>query len=171
MFMGLFQRSLPVICDSALDDFGGQPSSLVTSDLCAWFNHYNVHQTIEAGIKETNRFSAFGVNRLKVPCEPATMTIFAANFIRWATVWIDQHALPSENALPLTRMGIKKQVDVAANTSAIVIQNSGGRLLRFSPASASAGKHLFFPAPSRSVWQIYFLPFFTFLSLIAQKLR
>jgi hypothetical protein len=156
---------------SALAHFGDQP---VTTNLPAWFNHYNARQTIEAGIKETKQ--VFYLNRLKVRSEPAiylqeAMTIFAANFIRWATAWIEQHALPSQNSLPLSKMGVKKQVQVAANTSATVFHHSGGMLLMFNPASAFAGKHLFFPAPSRSLWHIYFLPFFTFLSLIAQKLR
>ena len=156
---------------SALAHFGDTP---VTTDLPAWFNHYNARQTIEAGIKETKQ--VFYLNRLKVRSEPAiylqeALTIFAANFIRWATAWIAQHALPGENTLPLSKIGVKKQVQVLANTSATVIQNSGGVLLRFSPSSAFAGKHLFFPAPSRSLWQICFLPFFTILSLIAQKLR
>jgi len=156
---------------SALAHFGDTP---VTTNLPAWFNHYNARQTIEAGIKETKQ--VFYLNRLKVRSEPAiylqeAMTIFAANFIRWATAWIEQHALPSENALPLSKMGVKKQVQVAANTSATVIHHSGGMLLMFSPASAFAGKSLFFPAPSRSLWRINFLPLFTFLSLIAQKLR
>ncbi len=156
---------------SALAHFGDTP---VTTDLPAWFDHYNARQTIEAGIKETKQ--VFHLNRLKVRSEPAiylqeAMTIFAANFIRWASAWIEQHVLPRENTLPLGKMGIKKQVQVAANTSATLIHNSGGMLLTFSPASAFAGKHLFFPAPSRSGWQNYFLPFFTFLSLIAQKLR
>lgn len=156
---------------SALAHFGDTP---VTTDLPAWFSHYNARQTIEAGIKETKQ--VFYLNRLKVRSEPAiylqeAMTIFAANFIRWASVWIEQHALPSENALPLRKMGIKKQVQVAANTSATVIHHSGGMLLTFSPASAFAGKSLFFPAPSRSLLRIRFLPLFTFLSLIAQKLR
>jgi hypothetical protein len=156
---------------SALAHFGDTP---VATDLPAWFDHYNARQTIEAGIKETKQ--VFYLNRLKVRSEPAiylqeAVTIFAANFIRWATRWIEQHALPCENALPLSQMGIKKQVQVAANTSATVIQNSGGMLLKFSHASAFAGKQLFFPAPNRSLWQIHFLPFFTILSLIAQKLR
>ena len=99
------------------------------------------------------------------------MTIFAANFIRWAAAWIEQHALPSENSLSLSKMGIKKQVQVVANTSATVIHHSGGMLLTFVPASAFAGKSLFFPVPTKSLWRIYFLPFFTFLSMIAQKLR
>jgi hypothetical protein len=156
---------------SALAHFGDTP---VTTNLPAWFNRYNARQTIEAGIKETKQ--VFYLNRLKVRSEPAiylqeAMTIFAANFIRWAAAWIEQHALPSENSLPLSKMGVKKQVQVAANTSATVIHHSGGMLLRFSPASAFAGKSLFFPAPSRSLWRISFLPLFTFLSLIAQKLR
>jgi len=156
---------------SALAHFGDTP---VTADLPAWFNRYNARQTIEAGIKETKQ--VFYLNRLKVRSEPAiylqeAMTIFAANFIRWATAWIEQHALPSENSLSLSKMGVKKQVQVAANASATVIHHSGGMLLTFNSASAFAGKSLFFPAPSRSLWRIYFLPFFTFLSLIAQKLR
>jgi len=156
---------------SALAHFG---DTSVTTDLPAWFNRYNARQTIEAGIKETKQ--VFYLNRLKVRSEPAiylqeAMTIFAANFIRWATAWIEQHALPSGNSLPLSKMSIKKQVQVAANTSATVIHHSGGMLLMFHPASAFAGKSLFFPAPSRSFWRICFLPLFTFLSLIAQKLR
>ena len=156
---------------SALAHFGNTP---VATDLRAWFNHYNARQTIEAGIKETKQ--VFYLNRLKVRSEPAiylqeALTIFAANFIRWATVWIEQHALSGENALPLAKLGIKKQVQVAANTSATVIQNSEGMLLRFSPVSAFAGKQLFFPAPTRVLHLNYFSSLFTFLALIAQKLR
>jgi hypothetical protein len=44
------------------------------------------------------------------------MTIFAANFIRWANVWIEQHAEQNGNTLMVGQMGIKKQVQVAANT-------------------------------------------------------
>ena len=147
---------------SALAHFGDTP---VTTNLPAWFNRYNARQTIEAGIKETKQ--VFHLNRLKVRSEPAiylqeALTIFAANFIRWAAAWIEQHALPGENALPLRKMGVKKQVQVAAHTSATVIHHSGGMLLMFSPASAFAGKFLFFPAPSRSLWPINFLPLFTF---------
>jgi hypothetical protein len=156
---------------SALAHFG---NTSVTSDLPAWFNQYNARQTIEAGIKETKQ--VFHLNRLKVRSEPAiylqeAMTIFAANFIRWATTWIEQQTQPNENTFALSKMGIKKQVQVVAHTSATVIHHSGGMLLRFSPASAFAGEQLFFPAPRQNVWQIYFSPFFTILALIAQKLR
>jgi hypothetical protein len=98
------------------------------------------------------------------------MTIFDANFICWDTVWIDQHAQQNEHTLSLGKMGVKKQVQVIAHTSANVIQNSDGMLLKFSPVSAFAGKQLFFPAPTRVLHQNHFSSFFTILALIAQKL-
>ena len=156
---------------SALAHFGHTPA---IPDLPAWFARYNARQTIEAGIKETKQ--VFYLHRLKVRSEPAiylqeAMTIFAANFIRWAMVWIDQHVVQDENTLPLAKLGIKKQVQVAAHTSAKVIQNSDGMLLKFSPVSAFAGKQLYFPAQTRVLHQNYFSSFFTILALIAQKLR
>jgi hypothetical protein len=151
----------------ALAHFGNTP---VTTDLPVWFCKYNARRTIEAGIKETKR--VFYLHRLKVRSEPAiylpeAMTIFAANFIRWATVWIEQHAEQNENTLFVGKMGIKKQVQVAANTSEKFIQNSEGMLLRFSSASAFAGKQLFFRAQRPR----HFVPLFTILALIAQRLR
>ena len=114
----------------------------MTEDLPTWFGQYNGRQTIEAGIKESKQ--VFYLHRLKVRSEPAiylqeAMTIFAANFIRWAIVWIEQNSEHNENQLQLGKMGIKRQVQVAAHTSAKVIQNSNGKLLKFSPASSLAG--------------------------------
>ncbi|HUE98597.1 MAG TPA: hypothetical protein VMN99_05045 [Anaerolineales bacterium] len=63
------------------------------------------------------------------------------------------------------------QAEALVRSAATLIQNSGGMLLKFSHASAFAGKQLFFLAPNRSLWRNCFLPLFTFLSLIAQKLR
>jgi hypothetical protein len=148
---------------SALAHFGSTP---VTIHLPAWFARYNARQTIEAGIKETKQ--VFSLHRLKVRSEPAislqeSMTIFAANFIRWATVWIDQHVVQQANTLPLGKMGIKKQVLVAAHTSGKVIQNSEGMLLKFSPVSTFAGKQLYFPAQTRCFSKIVFLRFLRFL--------
>jgi hypothetical protein len=148
---------------SALAHFG---ATAVTTNLPAWFGKYNARQTIEAGIKETKQ--VFHPHRLKVRSEPAiylqeAMTIFAANFIRWATVWIDLHVEQDENTLPLAKMGIKKQVQVAAHASAKVIQNSEGMLLKFSPVSAFAGKHLFFPAQTRVLHLNFFRRFLRFL--------
>ena len=156
---------------SALAYFGNSP---VTEDLPAWFGTYNGRQTIEAGIKETKQ--VFFLHRLKVRSEPAiylqeAMTIFAANFIRWATVWIEQNSEQNENQFQVRKMGIKRQVQVAGHTSAKVIQNSKGMLLRFSPASSLAGKSLQFRAAISPVRPNYFLPFSTILALIVQKLR
>jgi len=86
---------------------------------------------------------------LKVRAEPAiylldAMTICAANFIRWATVWIEQNSEQNENQFQVRKMGIKRQVQVAGHTSAKVILNSKGMLLRFSPASSLAGESLQF---------------------------
>lgn len=156
---------------SALAYFG---NASVTQDLPTWFTTYNRRQTIEAGIKETKQ--VFHLHRLKVRSEPAiflqeAMTIFAANFIRWATVWIARTAQPEPTQLPIQTMGIKRQVQVAAHASACVIQNAEGMLLRFSPASSLAGKSLHFRAVQSPVRATRFLPFFTILDLIVQKLR
>lgn len=147
---------------SALAHFGDTP---VTTDLPAWFGQYNARQTIEAGIKETKQ--VFQLHRIKVRSEPAiflqeALTTFAANFIRWATVWISQNAQQEENTLPIQQMGIKKQVQVAANTSATVIQNSDGMLLRFSNASVFAGQQLFFRNPQPPTQRSVFLRFLRF---------
>ncbi|MCX6082227.1 MAG: hypothetical protein NTW32_22085 [Chloroflexi bacterium] len=140
----------------------------MTQDLPAWFGKYNGRQDIEAGIKETKQ--VFYLHRINVRSEPAVylqeaMTIFAANFIRWTAIWIEQHAQPDQ------KMGIKRQVQVAAHTLAKVIINSEGMLLRFSPASSLAGKTLLFPASKELVRPNYFLPLFTLFEMIAQRLR
>jgi hypothetical protein len=127
---------------SALLHFGTDP---VTEDLTAWFHDYNGRQIVEAGIKEGKL--VFHLHRIKVRSEPAIylqeqFVIFAANFIRWATHWLAGRQDCTENALDISTMGVKKQVQVAAHTSAEVIWHSDGRLLRFSEHSAFAGKVL-----------------------------
>lgn len=127
---------------SALCHFG---SDLVTQDLPAWFNHYNDRQTIEAGIKEGKQ--VFYIHRIKVRSEPAIflqerMALFAANFIRWATVGLAEQPQPQANALDIRKLGVKRQVQVGAHVSAQVIRHSEGVLLKFSEHSAFAGKVL-----------------------------
>jgi hypothetical protein len=130
---------------SVLFHFGDDP---VTTDLPAWFARYNGRQIIEAGIKEGKQ--VFYLHRMKVRTEPAiylqeAFVIFAANFIRWATHWLGQQGQPANNALDVRHMGIKRQVQVAAHTSAQVSRHSDGWLLTFSPQSAFAGKVLYLP--------------------------
>jgi hypothetical protein len=127
---------------SALFHFGREP---VTQDLPAWFAHYNGRQTIEAGIKEAKQ--VFYLHRIKVRAEPAiflqeAFVTFAANFIRWAGHWMHTQGEPVENALPIEKLGIKRQVQVGAHVSARVVRNADGMLLMFSPHSSFAGKVL-----------------------------
>jgi len=127
---------------SALFHFGADP---VTENLPGWFKRYNGRQVIEAGIKETKQ--VFFLHHIKVRSEPAIFlqecfVLFAANFIRWASHWLAQQALPAKNAIDVRKLGTKRQVKVAAHVSAQVIQNADGKLLKFSQHSAFAGKIL-----------------------------
>lgn len=130
---------------SALLHFG---SDAVAQDLPGWFCFYNHRQTIEAGIKESKH--VFYLHRIKVRSIPAIclqdfFVAFAANFIRWARLWLhnQQPTTISPQALPL--LSLKKLVQVAAHTSASVISNPEGKLLRFSDQSVFAGKELKLP--------------------------
>ncbi len=127
---------------SALFHFGSQP---VTEQLPGWFKQYNGRQTIEAGIKENKQ--VFYLHHLKVRSEPAiylqeAFVLFAANFIRWASHWLEAQAQPAENTLNMRKLGVKRQVHVAAHVSAQVIWDSAGKLLKFSEQSAFAGQLL-----------------------------
>jgi len=127
---------------SALFHFGTDP---VTEDLPGWFKKYNGRQTIEAGIKESKQ--VFYLHHIKVRSEPAIylqecFVLFAANFIRWASHWLADQSLPAKNALDVRKLGVKRQVQVAAHISAQVIRNSEGKMLKFSKQSAFAGQVL-----------------------------
>jgi hypothetical protein len=160
---------------SALLHFGSDP---VTQDLPGWFAQYNARQTIEAGIKENKQ--VFYLHHLKVRSEPAiylqeAFVIFAANFIRWASHWLAEHANNTYDAFDIRNIGVKRQVHVAAHVSAQVIRNSEGRLLRFNEQSVLAGKILWLPYPSQRLpsQQIFStsMPLFVESHLIAQPLR
>jgi len=127
----------------ALLHFGPTP---VTQDLPGWFNFYAGRQTIEAGIKESKQ--TFKLHRLKVRSEAAIclqeqFVLFAANFIRWASAWLEQGT--GANALKAEQLGMKELVQVAAHTSGEVVRNSEGKLLKFSEQSVYAGKVLKLP--------------------------
>ena len=138
---------------SALLHFGSEP---VTEQVTDWFEHYNGRQTIEAGIKESKQ--VFYLHHLKVRSEPAialqeAFVVFAANFIRWATRWLEDQTQPTAHALNVGKLGVKRQVQVAAHVSAQVIEDSAGKLLKFSEQSAFAGHLLRIVGDSRSPHQ------------------
>lgn len=160
---------------SALLHFGLEP---VTQDLPAWFKAYNGRQLIEAGIKEGKQ--VFYLHRLKVRSEPAIylqeqFVIFAANFIRWATRWLAEQPVTPENSLNVRKLGIKRQVQVAAHVSAEVIRDQEGWLLRFNEQSAFAGKVLRLSngsyLPLFTPKSLTFVLLFNESHLIAQPLR
>jgi hypothetical protein len=127
---------------SALLHFGAQP---VTEQLPQWFQQSNGRQTTLAGIKESKQ--VFYLHHLKVRSEPAiylqeAFVLFAANFIRWASHWLQAQAQLAENALNVPTLGLKRQVHGAAHVSAQVIGDSGDKLLKFSEQSAFAGQVL-----------------------------
>jgi hypothetical protein len=127
---------------SVLLHFGDDP---VTENLPQWFEHYNGRQIIEAGIKESKR--VFFLHHFKVRTQAAIylqerLTLFAANFIRWAARWLDEQADPQVNTLNLRQIGLKRQVQVGAHVSAQVIESAQGKMLRFSACSAFSGRVL-----------------------------
>jgi hypothetical protein len=70
--------------------FGQDP---VATQLPTWFEWYNQRQTIEAGNKEEK--SVFELHHLKVRSRFGILlqeqfVAFAANFVRWATLWLPQ---------------------------------------------------------------------------------
>lgn len=128
---------------SALLHFGADP---VTSDLPGWFHTYNARQTMEAGIKEGKQ--VFRMHFLKVRAEAAIFlqehfAAFAANFVRWAACWLQERCFrsPAEEQGG-SAAGVKELVQVAAHTSAWVIWQQGGCLLRFTDHSVFAGTSL-----------------------------
>ena len=160
---------------SASLHFGTDP---VSEDLPAWFHEYNSRQLIEAGIKEGKQ--VFSLHRIKVRSEPAIclqecLVLFAANFIHGATQWLAQQAEPDASNLDVSHMGVKRQVRVGAHVSAQVIQDSQGKLLKFSEYSAFAVKVLRLHGRESSPpcgWKSYHsMPFSNEPHLIAQPLR
>ena len=120
----------------------------VTADLPGWFRGYNGRQTIEAGIKEGK--NVFQMHHLKVR-SPAGLAIqemfaaFAANFVRWAAVWLQESCPDAPAPFNCSRPSVKKMVRVAENTSAWVFWQPQGCLVRFTELSVFSGIELKVP--------------------------
>jgi hypothetical protein len=118
--------------------YGADPVACAPTE---WFSSYNGRQTIEAGAKEGK--GVLQMHHLKVRSAAGlalqeALTAFAANFIRWAAEWLQRS---STATTPLERLqgGVKSSVRIVANTSAWVIWQSQGCLLRFTDLSPFAG--------------------------------
>jgi len=123
--------------------FGQDP---VATHLPTWFERYNQRQTIEAGNKEEK--GVFELHHLKVRSRSGILlqeqfVAFAANFVRWATLWLTQDCpnVP-EGWLDPAHPHIKEQVKVGAQSLAWVSWNEQGCMLRFEDHSIFAGRSL-----------------------------
>jgi hypothetical protein len=113
--------------------------------LPAWFNFYNGRQTIEAGIKETN--VVFKMHPLKMRSRGGIalqeqFVLFAANFVRFAAVWLRERVSRSSRKFDDALTRTKALVRVAANTSAWVIGQHAGLLVKFDHTGAYPGVEL-----------------------------
>ena len=111
-------------------------------DLNAWFQDYNSRQTIEAGNKEEK--TTFKVQHLmsRSPAGiriQAMLTVFAANFVRWADEWIRPRIEQSSTRFDRALSSPKRLVRVAANSPATIDRSNGYVRVRFSPLSSFEG--------------------------------
>lgn len=111
-------------------------------DLEEWFHAYNGRQTIEAGNKEEK--TTFKVQHLmsRSPAGiriQAMLTVFAANFVRWAQEWVGPRVERSSQRFEGALCSPKRLVRVAANSPATVDRTGGGLRVWFSPLSSFAG--------------------------------
>lgn len=121
-------------------------SDEVTTDLPAWFHRYNARQIIEAANKEGKQ--VFEVHHFKVRQTFALVlqeqfALFAANFVRFASVWLaEQCPQIPDGWKDNTHPHVKEQVKVGAHTSAWVSWKGQDCMLRFENHSVFAGRSL-----------------------------
>jgi hypothetical protein len=113
--------------------------------LPAWFNFYNGRQTIEAGIKETN--VVFKMHPLKIRSRGGIalqeqFVLFAANFVRFATVWLRERVSRSSPKFDDALTRVKALVRVGANTCAWVVGQRADLLVKFDDTGTYPGVEL-----------------------------
>ena len=111
-------------------------------DLAQWFHDYNGRQTVEAGNKEEK--TTFKVQHLMSHSLAgieiqALLSVFAANFVRWADQWVRERIEQSTRRFETALASPKRLVRVAANSPATVERRPGRESLRFSPLSCFGG--------------------------------
>ncbi len=111
-------------------------------DLPQWFHDYNGRQTVEAGNKEEK--TTFKVQHLMSHSPAgieiqALLTVFAANFVRWADAWVRERIEYSTKRFETALASPKRLVRIAANSPATVERRPGRESVRFSPLSCFGG--------------------------------
>jgi hypothetical protein len=111
-------------------------------DLVQWFHDYNGRQIVEAGNKEEK--TTFKVQHLMSHSPAgieiqALLTVFAANFVRWADHWVRERLEYSTKRFETALGSPKRLVRVAANSPATIERMPGREAVRFSPLSCFGG--------------------------------
>jgi hypothetical protein len=111
-------------------------------DVATWFHAYNARQTIEAGNKEEK--TTFKVQHLMSRSAAgieiqALLTVFAANFVRWANAWVRPRVEHSSPRFEAVLSSPKRLVRVAATSPAIIDGSDDRVRVCFSPLSSLAG--------------------------------
>jgi len=111
-------------------------------DLPQWFHDYNGRQIVEAGNKEEK--TTFKIQHLMSHSPAgieiqALLTVFAANFVRWADYWVRARIEHSTRRFDSALASPKRLVRVAANSPATVERLPGRETVRFSSLSCFAG--------------------------------
>ena len=155
--VGLERFSTPQgVLHSVLIRFQSDPADS-GCDLGQWFHEYNGRQTIEAGNKEEK--TTFKVQHLMsrspagIPIQ-ALLTVFAANFVRWADEWIRPRLEHSTRRFDGVLASPKRLVRVAANSPAHVERSYGWEAIRFSPLSSFDGVVIHLSGVVGRQWQL-----------------
>jgi hypothetical protein len=131
----------PLVLHAVLIRYPKQGQAM-SPDLKEWFDDYNGRQTIEAGNKEEK--TTFKIQHLmsRSPAGiriQAMLTVFAANFVRWADEWIRPQVEQSNKRFDRVLSSPKRLVRVAANSPAIIDHSDDRVWIRFSPLSSFGG--------------------------------
>ena len=107
-------------------------------NLADWFQAYNARQTIEAGNKEEK--TTFKVQHLMSRSAAgieiqALLTVFAANFVRWATTWVRPRVERTSPRFEAVLSRPKHLVRIAANSPATIERSEVRVRVCFSPLS------------------------------------
>ena len=112
-----------------------------------WFRLYNGRQIMEAGIKEQK--AVFTMRRPLVRSRfglqlQEQLSVFAANFVRWAAHWAREQVVVEGSRLQRALKETKTLVRVVGKTRARLVQGEGGSALVFDVKGPFAGSVLIF---------------------------